>query len=547
MRALQLDYKQLVYALLLGVFVFTGCDNLTPDYNSDFSTPNTITDDYSFDVNSGGDELIPGQYIVLFKEGTTDVRGRANQLTRGSNAQVGRVFENNVQGFTLNLPPQANERALQAIQNNPNVALVEQDRIIRNRPNVVHTEARRRVVLATTDYSTQSWGLDRIDQRYLPLSGEFNYSNHTGAGVTVYVMDTGINYSHKDFEGRASFGFDVFGDNGADCNGHGTHVAGTVAGKSWGVAKKANVVSVRVLNCDATGSVSDIITGINWITENASGPSVVNMSLGSGRSTAMDNAVRNSIAKGITYVTSAGNSNNDACMASPSRVAEVLTVGATTNNDSRASYSNHGDCVDIFAPGSGIVSAWHTGDEAVATLNGTSMASPHVAGVAALLLQVNPGMTPAEVQSAIMTSSTKGIVSNSSSANNHMLFALNQAYSGNSGNDSSSQDTGDSSDEKEEATGSNEPVIENITVTTRSQGPWNNADISWTVSESNGNLASVTTELLSGSSVVDSVTSTVNGSSASGQHELRSRNSLSSVRVTVTDSSGNSTTETKTL
>ncbi|HLA89322.1 MAG TPA: S8 family serine peptidase [Gemmatimonadaceae bacterium] len=271
-----------------------------------------------------------------------------------------------------------------------------------------------------------SWGLDRIDQRSLPLSGTYTYGS-TGAGVTAYIIDTGIWTTHADFGGRASVGFDAIGDgrNGIDCHGHGTHVAGTVGGATYGVAKGVTLKAVRVLNCFGSGTWSQVIAGMDWVAGNRVLPAVANMSLGGGASSSVDAAVRGMIAKGVATAVAAGNGNaagigQDACRYSPARVAEAMTIGATSSTDTKASWSNYGKCVDFFAPGVAITSDWLNGG--TATISGTSMATPHTTGVAAQYLALNTGATPAAVSGALAANTTKGVVKNSKTANNHLLF-----------------------------------------------------------------------------------------------------------------------------
>jgi PKD repeat protein len=292
---------------------------------------------------------------------------------------------------------------------NPNVAYIEPD-----------TE-----VWASAPQADPTWGLDRIDQRNLPLDNSYTYT-YLGSGVTAYIIDTGIRTSHGEFGGRASYGWDFVDDDGLadDCNGHGTHVAGTVGGNTYGVAKGVGLVAVRVLNCSGSGTTSGVIAGIDWVTSHHIGPSVANMSLGGSVSASLDTAVKNSVAAGISYAVSAGNNGRNACSYSPARVPEAMTIGATDSTDTKASWSNYGDCVDWFAPGVSITSAWRTNDSATNTISGTSMASPHAAGVAALYLQAHPDASPAAVRDALYAATTKGIVASSSSANNHLLSSL---------------------------------------------------------------------------------------------------------------------------
>jgi aqualysin 1 len=350
---------------------------------------------------------IAGQYIVVFRAGTGPAqRAAAIGAARGRGAEVLYVYDAALNGFAAKLPAQA----LNGLARNPNVEYVEADQ----------------VVSVDTTQSPATWGLDRIDQHNLPLNNSYTY-NSTGSGVTAYIIDTGIRTSHVEFGGRASIGTDTVGDgqNGNDCHGHGTHVAGTVGGSTYGVAKSVALVAVRVLNCSGSGSTSGVIAGINWVTSNhTTGKAVANMSLGGSVSTALDSAVTNSIADGVVYAIAAGNSNRDACKFSPARTPNAITVGATTSTDARASYSNFGSCLDIFAPGSSITSAWNSSNTATNTISGTSMATPHVAGVAALYLQGHTA-TPQQVRDAIVTGATAGVVGNPGrNSPNRLLYSL---------------------------------------------------------------------------------------------------------------------------
>lgn len=289
---------------------------------------------------------------------------------------------------------------------------------------VKYIELDRRVSISAMQ-SQAPWGLDRLDQESLPLDRVYS-SPEGGAAVNAYVIDTGINIRHSDFQGRATSGFD-FVDSDADatdCNGHGTHVAGTIGAANYGVAKSAKLIGVRVLDCQGSGSYSGVIAGIEWVTANHVKPAVANMSLGGGASQAIDDAIRASIRAGVTYVVAAGNENRDACFGSPARVFEAITVGSTTNTDTRSSFSNFGSCVDLFAPGSDILSTWHTSNTATQTISGTSMASPHVAGVVALMLARNPNLTPSEVANEMVQQSRSAKLSNVGSNSPNRLLSM---------------------------------------------------------------------------------------------------------------------------
>ncbi|HCA86530.1 MAG TPA: peptidase S8 [Streptomyces sp.] len=280
-------------------------------------------------------------------------------------------------------------------------------------PSVAAVTPDREVTTSATQPSPPSWGLDRIDQPDLPLDNSFSYPDTAGSDVTAYIIDTGVRISHQDFGGRASYGYDAIDKDmtAADGHGHGTHVAGTVAGSSYGVAKQADIVGVRVLDDSGSGTTSQVIAGIDWVTKNASKPAVANMSLGGIADSALDEAVRNSVASGITYAIAAGNSSAPVSAYSPARVGEAITVGATQKNDAMAVYSNYGSGVDILAPGSSITSAWNTGDSASNTISGTSMATPHVAGAAAVYLAGHRTAGPAQVSDALTSAAASNKIS----------------------------------------------------------------------------------------------------------------------------------------
>ena len=369
-------------------------------------------------LGASSPDAIADSYIVVYKDsavGTTDAAGvdaRTAGLAAAHQAKVERKYTYALRGFAATMS-EAQARRLAA---DPAVAYVEQN---------------QRVWTAGTQSPTPSWGLDRINQRDLPLNNSYTYPTNTGSGVRAYIIDTGIRVTHSGFGGRAVHGRDtVNNDNDAsDCNGHGTHVAGTVGGTAYGVAKGVTLVAVRVLDCGGSGTLAGVAAGVDWVTGNNTGRAVANMSLGaSGSNATLETAVRNSIADGVTYGIAAGNGDalgnpQNACNYTPARVAEAITVGATQNNDAKASFSNFGTCLDIFAPGVGITSAWYTNDTATNTISGTSMATPHVVGAAALYLAANPSSTPQQVRDGLVNNSTPNKVTNPGTGSpNRLLF-----------------------------------------------------------------------------------------------------------------------------
>ncbi|MGW6859649.1 S8 family serine peptidase [Streptomyces xanthophaeus] len=350
-------------------------------------------------------DAVPGQYIVTLEKGVD-----AAKLAQKLGLKPSFVYSKAMNGFAVPMT----KLQLGIVRVSLGVKSVEEDASVQSVPTKSASAAMRA--------PSSSWGLDRIDQRNLPLDNNFTTQGN-GAGVTAYILDTGIEYGHDEFGGRATFGFDAIGDgrNGADCNGHGTHVAGTVAGRTYGVAGKANLVSVRVLGCDGKGTYSGMIAGFDWVAKNAVQPAVLNGSLGGDLSQALNNAATALSDAGVLPVLAAGNDAKDACNVSPASAERVFTVAASNRYDEETDFSNWGTCVELYAPGEDILSAKLGGGSV--SLNGTSMASPHVAGVVALYKQENPKADPAEIAEYLEDATTKDVLSKiSKSSPNNLLF-----------------------------------------------------------------------------------------------------------------------------
>ncbi|MDX8205972.1 S8 family peptidase [Acinetobacter pittii] len=352
--------------------------------------------------------IIKNQYIVILNK---DV-GSSNEFAQGIAKQHGgrvlQTYDAVLKGFAIYLPDVAGTAFVEAMKKNPKVVSVENDTIMK---------------IDATTQSNPDWGLDRIDQKNLPLDSAYSYSQ-TGSGTTAYIVDTGILSTHQQFSGRVLSGYTAISDgNGtSDCHGHGTHVAGTVGGSTYGVAKNVSSVPIRILGCDGSGASSNVIAGLDWILKNGKKPAVVNMSLGGEANASLDSAVENLFNNGYVMVVAAGNSNTDACSTSPARVSKAITVAATDSTDTRASYSNYGSCVDIFAPGSQINSSWIGSNTATKVLNGTSMATPHVVGVVAEMLQSTPTTTPQTISTNLLNQASSNVVKNPSGSPNRLLY-----------------------------------------------------------------------------------------------------------------------------
>lgn len=342
-----------------------------------------------------------GRYVVVLKE--TPSWASAAALAERYGGALQQAFRTALPGFAATMTAAEAGR----LAADPAVASVQPDRTAR---------------AADTQVGPPSWGLDRVDQPARPLNGAYAYPTSAPssgrAGVTTYVIDSGVRATHDDFGGRATSGWDFVDNDGDadDCYGHGTHVAGVVGGARYGVAKDVSLVALRVLGCDGSGSYAGIIAAVDWVTANARRPAVVTMSLGGTSFAPLNEAVAASIASGVTYVVAAGNDAADACGYSPAGVAAAVTVGATDRDDARAPFSNAGPCVDLFAPGVGITSAGIADDAASRTMSGTSMAAPHVAGAAALVLAEHPDATPAQVASALVGAARPGVVTDPAGA-----------------------------------------------------------------------------------------------------------------------------------
>ncbi|MFJ8845356.1 S8 family peptidase [Streptomyces cyaneofuscatus] len=346
---------------------------------------------------------VSGSYIVMLGE-----KADKSKLAKEYGGKLQRNYSSSINGFSASGLSETEAKRLAA---DPSVAKVVQN---------------KKFTINATQENPPSWGLDRVDQTETAGDNAYTYPDTAGEGVTAYVIDTGVRVTHEDFEGRATSGFDAVDndDDADDGNGHGTHVAGTIAGAAHGVAKKAKIVAVRVLDDNGSGTTEQVIAGIDWVAANASGPSVANMSLGGGADPALDEAVQKAIAAGITFGVAAGNESSDAGQGSPSRVPEAITVASSTEGDEQSSFSNFGPVVDIYAPGSDITSTWNDSDTGTNTISGTSMATPHVVGAAAVYLAGNPDATPEAVATALTEGATPDAISNATEGTANKLLKI---------------------------------------------------------------------------------------------------------------------------
>lgn len=348
-------------------------------------------------------------YLIKFNTPVTDRLLNSINFNQQFQGKIKFIYQHAFQGVAVQIPQNVEQEFVRILKLNPTVSLIEKDQVFKSN--------------ATTQ-TNATWGLDRSDQRNLPLNSTYN-ADGNAQGVPVYVVDTGVLASHQDFAGRVKAGYTAVSDgNGTtDCNGHGTHVAGTIAGTKYGIAKSASIIPVRVLDCNGSGTTSTVIAGLDWVASQNPRNAVVNLSLGGGTSTALDDAINRVVNKDIVVVVAAGNNNADACNYSPSRVPAAITVGATTNQDQRANYSNYGKCLDVFAPGSNITSDWYSSNTATATASGTSMASPHVAGLAAILRAIYTGENVSQITNRILNKATTNKVTDSQTGSpNRLLY-----------------------------------------------------------------------------------------------------------------------------
>lgn len=385
-------------------------------------------------------DRVPGRYILTLDSAIPDMLGLAD-------------LQASVESLLLAVGGGDILHMYRTAMTGAAVSLTEQQAaLLSSLPGVLAVEPDQVVVANAETQADAAWGLDRIDQAVLPLDEQYSYPASAGNGVSVYVIDTGLRDTHDEFAGRViegrnfavndagllglgglpligpiiNIGGETDPEDTTDCNGHGTHVASTAAGTIYGVAKHASVSAVRVLDCSGAGTNADVIAGVDWVAENYQAPAVANMSLGGGNSEALDNAVRGAIEQGVTFVVAAGNSDADACSGSPNRVEPAVTVGSTTREDQRSSFSNHGACLDLFAPGSEITAAWYQEDDEVNTISGTSMASPHVAGAAALILGAEPGLSPAAVGARLEGLATTNVLGGIEAGSPNLLLRVPQ-------------------------------------------------------------------------------------------------------------------------